>query len=213
MWNNGPMRVSAFAALSCLLLASTLRGEAGVVARFSGDMMAVSTVADQVEGAQYSRQYVNPGVVSAAIGVQPFSSLYLGLRFENWIAGRTFTVNGATQTDSLAYQTFGLEAGYAAASPRLLYLATVAAVYPLQNKVTSTVGSTTDVYTPGAPRLAYDARMALAVRMTPILSVIIEVGYRFANLGPLNSGSFPYLGTQSLDLSGPFAGVGLGVTF
>ncbi len=209
------MRLSArhLVAAALALFPAALPADPAAHFRLTGDYLAVSTVADRVEGAQYTRQYINPSVLAIAGGGRIWGPLYLGLRVENWFAGRAFVnAQGTAQTDTLTYRTLGIETGYMTSSPRVIYLATLGVQYPLAARVTSRALGNTDEYSASGTPLAYALRMALGIRFSRVVSLSIEGGYRFANLGQLATAHFTYLGTEPFDLSGAFAAIGLGVS-
>jgi len=175
----------------------------------TGDIYYASSQANEVAGATYTRKYLNPAVVAAGLGTV-VGHVYLGVRYEYWLAGRTMSLAGAETVDTLKHQSVGGELGYFDSNPRVYYLVSASVHYPLELKVTNSARSYETTLKP----LTYEGRVAVGIRFSTFHSLILEGGYRYQNFGDLVSGATSYLPQgQSFDLSGGFIGVGLAFHF
>jgi hypothetical protein len=127
-----------------------------------------------------------------------------------WFLARAFTVGGLSTVDTFSLAHIGPEIGYYKNSARVLWLLSVSANYPIILEVSSSNGNK---YTATPVLLGYKGQLAVTLRLTGWLGFCFSGGYRFADLGILTSGGSNYLsGGATLNMSGPFVGLGLGVT-
>jgi len=173
----------------------------------TADNLYTQSLIDQTPGASYSERFANTLALSAVVGVRLAGFLWLGLRYEYWYARRQSVLGGVSRRDTLRYQAAGIEIGYQRLQPRVSYLVAVSALYPVDLRIESDV-----TYKSNQRPWTLGARAAVGVRVSGPLYLILEGGYRMAKLGNLTSGSSSLLEGGSLDLSGPFLGVGLSVT-
>lgn len=177
---------------------------------FSGSLNYnyVSTPADEVAGATYSRQYAQPASLKIELGFPIGESIYLGFVFDSWMAGRTYNDGTSVVTDKLDYKVVGAELGYMGGNPRSFFAFTGFIGYPLNLQVVSTAGTFTKA---GSRNLCYGARGLLGLRMTTWVALLMEAGYRIRDLGDLTSGTTSYIG-QSFTLTGFYISTGIGFT-
>jgi len=168
----------------------------------------VSTTADEVAGATYSRQYAQPASLKIEMGFPILESVYLGFVFDSWIAGRKYDDGTTAVVDTLDYKVVGVELGYMGGNPRSFFAFTGFVGYPLNLQVTSTLGTFTKA---GKRNLCYGARGLLGLRMTSWLTLLMEAGYRIRDLGDLTSGTTSYTG-GSFSLTGFYVSTGIGFT-
>lgn len=181
---------------------------------FGGTFQFTDSAADDVAGASYTKKMTNPVVLVGGLGFRLFNFLFLGARYEHWIAGRGFTVGGVAQNDTLKYQSIGGELGIYRGNPRFFWIVSAGWFHPITLSVESTRGSTSSTYIHEPKPVGYQARLTMGVKLNSLMSFRLEGGYRHANFGDMSSGSTSLLqGGEKLDLSGPFVGVGLGVHF
>ncbi|MEZ4752047.1 MAG: hypothetical protein R3B54_15860 [Bdellovibrionota bacterium] len=175
-----------------------------------GEATLPSTEADTVSGASYTTKYSPFFPVGGGIGVLIHDSWYVGARFEYWLARRIFDPGSGLQTDTLQYLSVGGELGIAQIDNRLQLYILGGCGYPLQMQIESTAGT----FTAASKPLTFHGRIVGAISFSNLHAFFIELGYRFARLGSFSSGGTPYLsGGAELDLSGPFAGVGVHFEF
>ncbi|MBI4403086.1 MAG: hypothetical protein HY537_02935 [Deltaproteobacteria bacterium] len=184
--------------------------------QFSANYLYAKSKADTISDAVYSQKYQNPVVGAVSLGVGVLKKLYLGLRYEYWYGRRKFTLNNVEQTDSLKYQTIGPEVGLFHANSRVQALAAFGVFFPLRVAVESQGTGVSLFENKGMP-VTLEARGLIAVRIVSPLSFFLEAGYRSADLGKLVAADqSPYIvdnGILDFDLSGPFLGLGLALSF
>ncbi|MCB0405269.1 MAG: hypothetical protein KDD51_10825 [Bdellovibrionales bacterium] len=175
-----------------------------------GEASLPTTAADTVSGAAYTTKYSPFFPVGGGIGVLIHDNWYLGARFEYWLARRAFDPGTGLQSDTLRYLSVGGEIGIAQISNRLQLYILGGIAYPIGLQIESTAGTFTTTNKP----LTFHARIVGAISFSRYHAFFLEAGYRFARLGAFASGPTPYLsGGAELDLSGPFAGLGLQFQF
>lgn len=167
---------------------------------------------DRVAGASYEKKFLNGFVGHGRVGTVLSPGVYLGGAFGYWSATRKFTLAGVDTTDILNYQTIGFEFGaFYEANPRVYWMLLGSVHYPLKQEVNSTVGGVMSSYS-GTKRYATELRASVGIKIFSRVSLVIEGGFHWANLRYLESGGNPYvLSGDQFDLSGAFAGVGLGI--
>lgn len=179
----------------------------------AGDLLFSNSKADGQALSTYTQKYNKSSLLALGLGVKFFRFLYIGVRYEYWMAGRNVTTAGLNSVDTLQYQTLGGELGIYTGNPRIHWLLTGGAYYPLSLAVTQS-GATSGKYTNTANPLGYQARLTLGIKLGSVVSMRFEGGYRVVDLGSLTNAVGSYLpGGDKLDLSGPFVGVGFGVHF
>lgn len=190
-----------------------LSTDRSVLLFIAGDYLYANTSADRVEGASYTERFSRPTVASLGLDVLFTKKLFIGARYEYWIARRRFDLNGV-RTDTLIYQTVGLELGFFhRPNPRVYFLAAVGAHYPVTLRVASSGTVNGNFENAGRP-LGYATRLATGIRFNSLLSLFFEGGYRLSNLKKLRSGSEDLVeGGGDLDLSSAFLGGGFGFEF
>lgn len=170
------------------------------------DNVYTNSAADSVAGVTYAETYANSRVISGSLGGRLWSWLYVALRYEYWWTRRRFTVGASEQTDTLNFQTMGLEMGYTWGNPRVLYRLTATVSSPLSLEVQSTAGS----YATGLHPVTGALRGAVAIRLAGPLHLELGGGYRIVNLGDLRDAqNQSYLATPSFNLSGLFLGLAI----
>ena len=196
--------------VSNICTAAVGNGPAPFSTLFSGSLNYnyVSTTADEVAGATYTRQYAQPASLKIELGFPIGESIYLGFVLDSWMAGRTYNDGTSDIDDKLDYKVVGVELGYMGGNPRSFFAFTGFVGYPLNLQVISTTGTFTKT---GKRNLCYGARGLLGLRMTSWLALLMEAGYRIRDLGDLTSGSTSYLG-QSFSLTGLYISTGIGFT-
>lgn len=175
----------------------------------SGNYLFAKSAADTVAGASYTENFSRPLVGGGGVGLLLWKAIYVGARYEYWFGRRTFSLSGTTQIDELNYQTLGAELGYYVSNPRVFWLLMAGVHYPVLLKVITSVGAFTSSQAP----LAFIGRLTMGIRFSKYHSLLIEGGYRSANLKELTAGSRSYLSGSNFDLSSPFIGIGLWVHF
>ncbi|MCB0418033.1 MAG: hypothetical protein H6617_10020 [Bdellovibrionaceae bacterium] len=212
------MRVSlTFMCLAMLLCAGDVQARSYRRAKdvrilISGAFEAsfASTAADTVAGASYTTKYSPYYPIAGGIGVLIHDNWYIGARFDYWLAGRVFDPGTGSQSDALRYLAIGGELGIAQADNRLQLYILGGLGYPLQLQIDSTAGT----FTTPTKQLTFHGRVVGALSFSRYHAFFVEVGYRFAHLGSFTSGGTDYLsGGAELDLSGPFAGLGIHFEF
>lgn len=185
--------------------------EGSVLTSLSVHVLYANSNADKVTGATYERKMALPSIGSVGLGIRPWKKLYMGVRYEYWYSDRKFTLNNVGQTDLLKFQTIGGELGYYTGNPRVYYLFSAGVHYPLELKISSDrQGDFTNLAKP----LTYQGRLVIGVKFSSLIALQIEGGYRLMDLGNLLNGNTPFLsGGASMNLSGPFLGLGLGLHF
>lgn len=173
------------------------------------DFHYASPTADTMPSTFYARNYSQPMSVKGELGSFAAKPLYVALTFDVFKAGRIYDDGSGSITDTLTLNVVGLEAGYVFMNPRAFFIASGFVGYPLQISVAS---STTDVYSPNSLPLSYGGRAMVGLRLVPWIAVLVQGGYQFRNLGDLDSqGNLYPPGAGSLDLTGMFLSVGLGL--
>lgn len=182
-----------------------------VLFQATGEYSYSSNAADQLSGVHYTKWLRNSGVASLGLGAVYLKNIYSGLRYEYWVASRQYDLNGAMRTDFLSLNGPVIEAGYFSGYSRFFVLATVGAFYPLKNEVRST-GLEAGTYTRSGRTIGYEARALVGVSFANFYSLLLTAGYRYVCLGNLTRGDVAYVpGGSDLFLSGPFAGIGIGL--
>jgi hypothetical protein len=170
----------------------------------------ISTEADTVAGATYTRSYSQPASLKIELGFVPVRSVYMGFVLDHWMAGRTYNT-GTEIADTLQYQVLALELGYITGNPRSFFIVSAMVGYPLKLSIASTDGQT---YLPNvrAP-LAFGGRAIVGLRFASWFALMLEGGYRVRNLGVFASELAPYLASgAALNFSGVYISTGVGLT-
>ncbi len=177
---------------------------------FSSDFHVTNSKADQVTDAVYDHKFTNPYTLNVGMGVTLFSHIYIGARYEYWIGQRQLTLNGVGQTDTLKVQNLGGEIGWVTGNPRVFWILMASAYYPLEQSVEVRRG-TTQIYSTLPTRLGYSGRLNLGIKLNNTFAILLEGGYRMADLGQPQSNSQNYLNNGEFNLSGPFGGLGFSI--
>ncbi len=169
---------------------------------FSGVYPVVNTAADKTTDAIYYRKHSTNSVIGAfTYGVQATNSVYTGIRYEYWASDRKYDLGQDSYNHRLNYQTAGLEVGYSFFHPRVWWAVVGGAHYPIKASSSGFVGSTV---------IQYQARTMLGIRTSKTIWILLETGWRWANLGTLTDGSSSYVeGNGSMDLSGALVSFGI----
>jgi len=180
--------------------------------QISGDLHYSMSDADIVPNVNYTQQFALGGVGSVAIGRMIGKYIYLGGRYEYWYAQRDISGSGGTEKNRFEYQTAAVEAGYRGGNARAYWLLTAGLAYPVQLAVSSSSGIP---YLTSEKPWGYEGRITVGLRLNSFFNVLFTAGYRFANLGILSNAAFGSLVPNDGDfnMSGPFGGVGIGLTF
>lgn len=180
-----------------------------------GDLLFSDSKADHESATTYTRKYNKSFVVAPGLGMRLFGFLYLGARYEYWIAGREFSSSSTSGKDTLKYQTIGGEVGWYTGNPRIHWILSATVHYPLSLTISQTGWTSGKYNLPNDQRpLSYSGRLTLGIKFSSSFSLRLEGGYRVVNLGDLHSAPRTYLPAgASLDLSGPFLGAGFGLHF
>ncbi len=177
----------------------------------AGDLALTSNKADAVAGAQYSKNMRTPLVATLGLGGYLFSYLWIGARYERWFTSREFLLEGVSEKNSLNLQMVGPEVAYVRKNPRIAYLFAVGGLYPFEQKISSL---TQVSFTRGTRFWNYYARASMELKVTSRLAFHLEAGYHWLNLRDLKSNGVSFVSEGGdLNLSGPFAGMGLGIMF
>lgn len=168
---------------------------------------------DNESGATYDKKFTTGYVANVRAGTVLSPGVYIGGSVGQWNASRKLTLLGVERSDVLNYQTIGLEVGaYVENNPRVFFMVVGGAHYPLKCEVSSTTGGTSQVFTNADIRWALELRGVVGVKIVSRLSLMLDVGYQWANLRYLVSGTTPYItGGDQFNLSGMKFGVNLGI--
>lgn len=170
----------------------------------------VSTTADELVGATYTRRFSNPASLKLELGFLPAKYLYLGFVFDLWKAGRTYDAGAGTIGDTLNYQVLGAEIGYFTGNPRAFIALTGFLGYPLTLNISSSTG---EVFLPTArAQWVYGGRVLMGIRLSTILAIMVEAGYRLRNLGTFASNGTAFNSGEGLNFSGFYISSGVGFT-
>ncbi len=127
--------------------------------------------------------------------------LYVGYGVDYWVG------SDASST-KLNYAGVSGEVGWIKSNPRLFWLVSASAIYPLILGVTDTAGQN---YSSSAVPLSYRVRAVAGLRLYPQLALLVGGGYRIQDLGNLSVGSSVY-NSGTLNMTGLFFTAGLSVT-
>jgi len=178
---------------------------------FTGDLALTSTEANKLPNFNLSKNMRTPLVSAVGLGARVFKSLWLGVRYEYWFAGREWTDLGTLQRETLNLQMVGPELAYVRGNPRVNYYFAVGGMYPLVQKINSSVNG---VYSRGSQFWNTHARASMELKINSRLGLHLETGYRWLNLRDLQSGGISFVsGGRDLNLSGPFFGMGFNLFF
>lgn len=179
--------------------------------QIQGDFHYSQSDADYIDGGNYSQQFATGVVMNSALGVVISKSIYFGLRYEYWYAQRKMSGAGGAESNRLDYHGIAAELGYKWGNQRLFWLATGSVFYPLKLAVQSSLAP---AYTSTNPPLAFQGRVTIGLRLNSLFTILLSGGYRYASLGDLRNAGGSFLsGSATFNLSGPFAGLGFGITF
>ena len=156
----------------------------GGLLKIRGDFHYSNSEADQLSGT-YESKFKTGYVGSLDLGVMLGRRVYLGVLGEYWNGKRDYDDGGGRQLDQLRYLGAGVELGWVTHNPRIFYLMTVGAVYPISLQIRS--GGTT--YEPSGMNLAYQGKITLGVRSSHSFFFQLAGGYRHADFKSFTSGS------------------------
>jgi hypothetical protein len=184
-----------------------------VLFQLGADMGFPNSSADSMPGVTHGRKFTNIFLGNVGLGVKLFNFLYLGGRYQHWMATQDYTVSGTNIINELKYQALGAELGWASGNPRVFWILSGTYYYPLKSEVQQRPGN--GIFQSPTKRGTYEGRATLGVRFSSRFTLLFTGGYRYANFGKLSSGAGTALlpASADLDLSCIFGGLGLGITF
>lgn len=184
-----------------------------LILRVTMDYNYSNSLGDQVSGATYGSRFANSYVGDIGLGTLLFSNAYVGAVFENRYARRSFTLAGQPQIDTLNFKAVGGEIGYWSSNPRTYLLFSGGTLMSLSPQITSE-GESQRTFSGPSGKLIFFGKVTMGIRLWSWFSFNLVGGYRHSNLGAFSSGSDALLsGSESLDISGPFGGVGLSIHY
>ena len=170
-----------------------------------------SPASDKVLGASYTQNMRTPILGTLGLGYFALKPLWIGIRYEFWVAQRKMSLAGVNSIDKLNLQLLGPEVAYVRGNPRVSYLFAAGGTFPLKQQIDSNVNG---VFQTGATFWNYHLRTSLELRFNTQLALHLEGGYRWVKVRGLSSSSGSFLANGGdVDLSGPFVGIGLGFLF
>lgn len=180
--------------------------------RVTGDLHYSLSDADIVSNVNYSQLFALGGVGSLALGHMFSRFIYFGARYEYWYAQRKMTGSGGNEENRLDYQSIAAELGFRGGNARSFWMVSFAMGYPTKLSVASSSGIP---YITSQKPFSYEGRATVGLRLNSFFTLLFEGGYRFVDLGDLRNESFGSFlnGGNSLNMSGPFGGGGIGFTF
>jgi hypothetical protein len=129
------------------------------------------------------------------------SQFYVGYGMDYWLGSDA-------SSSKLNYAGISAEVGWIKSNPRLFWLITAAAIYPVVLGVTD---ASSQNYTSAAVPLSYRVRAVAGLRLYPQLALTVGGGYRLQDLGNLAAGGTSY-NSGALNMTGIFFTAGLSVT-
>jgi len=168
------------------------------------------STADSMAGATYTEYMNRPVVFDLALGFSPLPNFYLGAAFESWYARRNYSLtSGGGAIDRLMLDNIGIETGFVTANPRIMWLATAAIFYPLMSQVGSTLGQ---IYRQEPKQISLRFKAGVAFKLESWFAWWMGFGYQKIDLGDITDNGASFL-SGNFDLSGPFLGTSLVLTF
>ncbi|NBT57672.1 hypothetical protein EBT16_02695 [bacterium] len=188
-------------------------GDGGLLVELGTALHFTDSKADAVAGADYSKKYTHLQVGVGGFSVLLWERVVVGLQYTYWLAEQQYAVSGNTVQDSLVLHEVGARLGYQLGNPRIRYRLIAGMGYPFGLKVVQKSSSSKD-FLPDSVPWVFDGRLQIFLKLNTTLSLLVEGGYRWANLGTFKSDGVEYLpSTGQFDLSGPFIGTGIGIHF
>lgn len=188
-------------------------GDSGVMVELGTALHFTNSKADSIAGAEFSQKYTHSQTLTGGFSILVWDKLILGIRYSHWLAGQKYSSLGNPVEDSLVLHEVGGNVGFQFGNPRIRYRLMAGVAYPLGLKVVQTSSSVRN-FIPDENSLLLDSRFQIILKLYTGVSLLVEAGYRWADLGVLKSEGTEYLNPSArFDLSGPFIGTGIGIHF
>jgi hypothetical protein len=179
----------------------------------SGDLQFTGSEANQIENATFSQDFSFSQVFHLGLSVKVWRGLLLGVQYGYWSAKQEYTESTNTISDTFVQHSVGPMLGVEWGNPRLQYRFLIVAPYSASLFV-ERLNPDRQNFLPDSLPINYEARFQINLKFSSSVVWLLQGGFRFMDLGAFKSGSetFPATG-NSLNMSGPFVGSGLGIFF
>lgn len=191
----------------------TILREKDWLLELSGDLQFTSSEANQIENATFTQDFSFSQIFHFGLSLKIWRGVFFGFQYGYWSVKQEYTLSSNTVSDTLVQHSVGPTLGVEWGNPRLQYRFLLAAPYSASLAL-ERLNPDRQIFMPDFLPIGYEVRFQINLKFSSSIAWILQGGYRFLDLGVLKSGSevFPTSG-NSLNMSGPFVGSGLGIFF